>query len=93
MRIPLESSLSESVSSLNRKILSIINGKRDKVQGDWCNGCNVECNLRKPSKWNNESKPTLNDFEDFMKNIDIVIAKIVHLLTKEWVNQSISRGK
>ena len=82
-REPLKSSLTENASSLHRKILSLINGHRDKVQGDWCNECNVECSLRKPTKWNNVSKPTLNDFEEFMKNIDIVIAKIIILLAKE----------
>lgn len=82
-REPLKLSLTENTSSLNRKILSIINGHRDKVQGDWCHGCNVECNFKKPSKWSNVIKPTLNDFEDFIKNIDIVIAKIIHLLPKE----------
>lgn len=82
-REPLKPILTKNLSFLNRKILNMINGQRDKVQGDWCHGCEVECNLRKPSKWNNASNPTLNDFEAFMKNIDIVLIKIVHLLTKE----------
>jgi hypothetical protein len=80
---PLVPSLTESVTTLNGKILTILEGQRDKVQGDWCNGCNVQCNFRKPSKWSNASQPTLAEFGDFMKSINSVIVKVLNHLTEE----------
>ena len=80
---PLKSSIQESITSLDRKIVTIINGNRNKVQEDWCHGCNVECTFKKPSRWSNASQPTLAEFGDFMKKINRVITKMLGLLSEE----------
>ena len=75
--------LIESMSRLNRKASRITNGQLIKVQGEWCRGCTADCTYKKESRWNGESKASLENFGTFLQNIENVIAKILVILEKE----------
>ena len=81
----VETNLIDSISRLNRKISRITNGELVKVQGDWCKGCNTHCDYKQPPRWNGESKAkaSLENFPEFMKNIENVITKTLDILEKE----------
>ena len=51
-----------------------------KVQGDWCRGCTAECDYKKESRWSGEYKASLENFGEFMKNIENVITKTLDIL-------------
>ena len=82
-REPIESNLIQSMSRTNRKIRRLTNGDLIKVQGDWCKGCNAECDYKQPSRWNGEYKASLENYPEFMKNIENVIPKILNILENE----------
>jgi len=82
-RKPLESELTESLSRLIRKMSRISDGDLTKVQGDWCKGCNAECDYKQPPRWSGETKASLENFGDFMKNTENVIPKILWILERQ----------
>ena len=79
----IKDNLIESMSRLNRKAGRITNGQLIKVQGEWCRGCTAECAYKKESRWNGESKASLENFGEFVKNTENVIPKILDILEKE----------
>ena len=79
----LETNLKESMSRLNRKISRLTNGELIKVQGDWCRGCNADCDYKQPPRWCRENKASLENFGTFMHSIDSVISKLLGCLEKE----------
>jgi hypothetical protein len=82
-RDSVETNLIESISRSNRKISRITKGALIKVQGEWCKGCNAKCEYKQPPRWNGESKASLDNFPEFMKNIENVITKTLVILEKE----------
>jgi hypothetical protein len=79
----IKDNLIESMSRLNRKASRITNGQLIKVQGEWCRGCTADCTYKKESRWNGESKASLENFGTFLQNIENVIAKVLVILEKE----------
>lgn len=79
---PLKASLIENLSRVRRKIHRLTNGELTKVQGDWCKGCNAQCDYKQPPRWNGEYKASLANYGEFMKNIENVISKTLDALEK-----------
>ena len=82
-RDPIETNLITSISRLNRKMSRITNGDLIKVQGDWCKGCSADCSFKKESKWNGEYKASLENYGQFVKNIENVISKTLDILEEQ----------
>lgn len=77
--------LIKNISSLTQKVQQIRDNKLIRVPGEWCTGCRVECIYKSPPRWLN-AKPrnaSLEDYEDFLRNVDVVIDKIIMILEKE----------
>ena len=76
--------LIEDISLLKRKADKILSNSVKKVPGDWCRECNADCEFKKSPKWNSPSpKGSFEGFEEDLKNINMVIAKLIILIGDE----------
>lgn len=87
-RESVENNLTEGMSRLNRKISRITKGELVKVQGDWCKGCTADCNYKKDSRWTGDNKASLENFGNFIQNIENVISKTLAILEEELTRQT-----
>ncbi len=77
-RSPLEDILEKNLNVLSRKSHRILSGKRIKIPGDWCKGCKANCEFKKPPRWSDKnSNGSLEGYEDFTRQTDIIIEKIL----------------
>jgi hypothetical protein len=75
--------LIEDLSLLRRKADKILSNSVKKVPGDWCRECNAECEFKKSHKWNSSSpKGSFEGFEEDLKNVNMVIAKLIVLIER-----------
>lgn|GEM_PF-2367855 len=73
--------LIEDLSLWKRKADKILSNSVKKVPGDWCRECNADCEFKKPPRWNSSSaKGSFEGFEEDLKNINMVIAKLIILI-------------
>ena len=73
--------LIEDISLLRRKTDKILTNSVKKVPGDWCRECNADCEFKKSPKWNSSSpKGSFEGFEEDLKNVNMVIAKLMILI-------------
>ena len=73
--------LIEDLSLLRRKADKILSNSVKKIPGDWCRECNADCEFKKSPKWNSSSpKGSFEGFEEDLKNINMVIAKLIILI-------------
>jgi hypothetical protein len=60
-----------------------MSGKRIKIPGDWCKGCNANCEFKKPSRWSDKShNGSLDGYEDFTRQTDTIIEKVLIILQR-----------
>jgi hypothetical protein len=76
----IENELIEDVSLLIKKANRIASNSLKKVPGDWCKDCNVECEFKEKPKWNSTQSASLEDYDDTLKNTNMVIDKLMILL-------------
>jgi hypothetical protein len=50
-----------------------------KISGEWCKGCNANCELKQPRQHNNHHG-SFNDYEELFKHVDKVIEKTLFIL-------------
>ena len=58
-----------------------------KVPGDWCRECNADCEFKKTPKWDSNPIGSFESFEKDLKNVNMVIAKLIILIehsTRVW---------
>ncbi|MDQ4101628.1 MAG: hypothetical protein M3115_05530, partial [Thermoproteota archaeon] len=55
-----------------------------KVKGEWCTGCTALCQHRRTGHIT-KSNPTLRDYPEFIKNVNIVTEKVIQQLELEFV--------
>ena len=73
--------LIEDISLLKRKADKILANSVKKVPGDWCRECNADCEFKKYPKWNSSiPNGSFEGFEEDIKNINMVIAKLIILI-------------
>lgn len=82
--------LIKNISSLTQKAQQIRDNTLTRFPGEWCRGCPAECKYSKPPRWNNSKPPnaSLEDYQVFLRNVDVVIDKIIMILEKEIGNQN-----
>jgi hypothetical protein len=75
---------------LNKNVLLLIEKVRQintygliKVEGEWCRGCTAPCPNRKP-EYSGKPIASMADYAEFMRNVDIVIAKVIRELELEF---------
>lgn len=75
---------------MTQKAQQIRDNTLTRVPGEWCRGCPAECKYSKPPRWNNSKPPnaSLEDYQVFLRNVDVVIDKIIMILEKEIGNQN-----
>jgi hypothetical protein len=54
-----------------------------KVKGEWCTGCTAPCQ-HKRAGYITKSNPSLQDYPEFIKNVNIVSEKVIHQLELEF---------
>jgi hypothetical protein len=54
-----------------------------KVKGEWCAGCTALCQHKRAGH-NTKSNPTLQDYPDFLRNVNVVTEKVIHQLDLEF---------
>ena len=73
--------LIEDLSLLRRKADKILSNSVKKVPGDWCRECHADCEFKKSPKWDSSSpKGSFEGFEEDLKNVNMVIAKLIILI-------------
>ena len=72
--------LIEDISLLKRKADRILSNSVIKVPGDWCRGCNANCEFKKSPKWDSSPTGSFEGFESDLKNANMTIAKVVILI-------------
>jgi hypothetical protein len=72
--------LIEDLSLLKRKANKILSNSIKKVPGDWCRECNADCEFKKSPKWDSSPKGSFEGFEEDLKNVNMVIAKVIILI-------------
>jgi hypothetical protein len=78
--------LIEDLSLLKRKAGKLLSNSVIKVPGDWCRDCNAECEFNTFPKKDFGPTGSFEGFEDDLKNINMVIAKVIILLNLELDN-------
>jgi hypothetical protein len=75
--------LNTNVLSLTEKIQQINTYGLIKIEGEWCRGCTALCQNKKPGYY---GKPiaTMADYCEFIKNVNIVVEKVIHELELEF---------
>jgi hypothetical protein len=75
--------LNKNILLLTEKIQQINTQDPIKVQGEWCRGCTALCQYKKPG---HSAKPnaTMADYSEFIKNVNIVIEKVMYELELEF---------
>ena len=72
--------LIEDLSLMRRKGDKIVSNSVKKVPGDWCRECNADCEFKKSPKWDSSPKGSFEGFEEDLKSVNMVIAKLIILL-------------
>lgn len=75
--------LSKSILLLRGKIKQIDTYGLIKVEGEWCRGCTAPCPNKRPA-YNGKSIATMADYAEFVRNVDIVIEKVIRELELEF---------
>jgi hypothetical protein len=75
--------LSKNILSLTEKIQQINTYGLIKVEGEWCRGCTALCQNRKPG-YIGKPIATMADYSKFIKNVNIVVEKVIHELELEF---------
>jgi hypothetical protein len=81
----IEYSLIKNLSLLSRKIQRISSDNDNnniKVEGEWCKGCPIDCEFKKPMTYGNKNNhiASLNDYGNFITNTNAVIEKTLSQL-------------
>lgn len=87
--LTLENTLINNLSLLSRKIQRIRSDNNNlRVEGEWCKGCPVNCEFKKPMMNGNNSKhiASLNDYDNFINNTEAVIMKVLSKLEDIFAN-------
>ncbi len=72
--------LIEDLSLLRRKADKILSNSVKKVPGEWCRECNADCEFKKYPKWNSSHKGSFKGYEELLKDVNIVITKLIIIL-------------
>jgi hypothetical protein len=75
--------LNKNILSLTEKIQQINTYGLIKVEGEWCRGCTALCQNRKPG-FIGKPIATMADYSEFIKNVNIVVEKVIHELELEF---------
>jgi hypothetical protein len=76
--------LVNEVNLLARKAESVLAGDITKVSGEWCKGCTAEdCEFRKKPISSKKRYASFEGYENFVRNVDEVIAKTIAVLQGE----------
>jgi hypothetical protein len=75
--------LVNEVNLLTRKAESVLAGDISKVSGDWCKGCTADCEFRKRPISSKKRYASFEGYEDFVRNVDEIIAKTIGILQRE----------
>jgi hypothetical protein len=76
----INNELIEDLRLINKKASRIASNSLKKVPGDWCGECNADCEFKKSPKWNSSPNGSFEGFEDGLKNVNMVIAKLIILI-------------
>jgi hypothetical protein len=75
--------LNKNVLLLTQKIQQINTYGLIKVEGEWCRGCTALCQNTKPGYYG-KSNATMADYAEFIKNVNVVVEKVIHELELEF---------
>lgn len=75
--------LNKNILLLTEKIQQINTYGLIKVEGEWCRGCTALCQNRKPG-YIGKPIATMADYSEFIKNVNIVVEKVIHELELEF---------
>jgi hypothetical protein len=70
------------VNLLARKAEKVLAGDATKVSGDWCKECTADCEFKTPIS-SKRFCALFEGHEDFLINVDKIIAKIIAILQRE----------
>jgi hypothetical protein len=75
--------LVKEVNLLARKAESVLTGDTTKVSGDWCKECTADCEFKKKSLSWKKRYASFEGYEDFVRNVDEIVAKTIAILQRE----------
>lgn len=75
--------LNTNILLLTEKIQQINTYGLIKVEGEWCRGCTALCQNKKPG-YTGKPNATMADYSEFIKNVNIVVEKVIHELELEF---------
>jgi hypothetical protein len=75
--------LNKNVLLLTQKIQQINTYGLIKVEGEWCRGCTALCQNKKPG-YIGRPIATMADYSEFIKNVNIVVEKVIKELESEF---------
>jgi hypothetical protein len=75
--------LNKNILFLTEKIQQINTHGLIKVEGEWCRGCTALCQNKKPG-YAGKPNATMADYPEFIKNVNIVVEKVIHELELEF---------
>jgi len=75
--------LNKNILLLTEKIQQINTDDLIKVEGEWCRGCTALCENKKPG-YTGKPNATMADYSEFIKNVNIVVEKVMHELELEF---------
>jgi hypothetical protein len=75
--------LVNEVNLLTRKAEKMLTGDITKVSGDWCKECTANCEFKKRSISSKDRYASFEGYEDFVRNVDKIIAKTIAILQRE----------
>jgi hypothetical protein len=75
--------LNKNILLLTEKIQQINTQDPIKIEGEWCRGCTALCPNKKPT-YTGKPIATMADYCEFIKNVNIVVEKIIHELELEF---------
>jgi hypothetical protein len=79
----IKDNLVNEVNLLARKAESVLAGDITKVSGDWCKECTADCEFKKRPISRKKRYASFEGYEDFVRNVDEIIAKTIAILQRE----------
>lgn len=75
--------LNKNILLLTEKIDQINTQDPIKIEGEWCRGCTALCQYKKPEH-TRRPDAAMADYSEFIKNVNIVIEKVIRQLELEF---------